>query len=177
MSKNTHHYNWNLWSSKNKKLTERKRIILKEMDEQFVNMIEPAIIAAGQGQNKNFAPYFGNKNRIVIPYDTSKVSYIVYLAGICAKYIKEAIFNQVGSYMITDVYKKDKDPYDAIITNLENQGKYNESYIERELFGSREPSFVDLTFEISNISTIQKGVGAGGVGAVGSTVCAIADVP
>ena len=166
MSKNTHHYNWNLWSSKNKKLTERKRIILKEMDEQFVNMIEPAIIAAGQGQNKNFAPYFGNKNRIVIPYDTSKVSYIVYLAGICAKYIKEAIFNQVGSYMRTDIYKKDKDQYDAIITNLENQGKYNEAYIERELFGSREPSFVDLTFEISNISTIQKGVGAGGVGVV-----------
>ena len=42
------------------------------------------------------------------------------------------------------------------IENLQPVYFSNEVDIERELFGSREPSFVNLTFEISNISTIQK---------------------
>lgn len=166
MSNNTHHYNWNLWSSKNKKLTERKRILLKEMEDEYVSMIEPAIIAAGQAQNKNFARYFGKKNRIVIPYDTSKVNYIIYLAAICAKYIKESLEEQIISYMKTPIYQKDREQYDALMNDLYSQGKYTEANAERVKFGAREPTLKDLTFEISKISTVQKGVGAGGVGVI-----------
>lgn len=166
MSKNTHHYNWNLWSSKNKKLTERKRILLKEMDDEYVSMIEPAILAAGQARNKNFARYFGNKNRIVIPYDTSKVDYIIYLAAICAKYIKQSLEDQVISYMRSPVYQKDQQQYDEIIADLLRQSNYNKATEERIKFGSRVPTLKEMTFEISKTSTVQKGVGAGGVGVI-----------
>ena len=166
MSKNTHHYNWNLWSSKNKKLTERKRILLKEMDDEYVNMIEPAIIAAGQAKNKNFARYFENKNRIVIPYDTSKVNYIIYLAAICAKYIRRSLEDQINSYMRSPIYQKDQKQYDDIIISLQRQSKWVEANEEAKKFGSRVPTLKEMTFEISKISTVQKGVGAGGVGVV-----------
>lgn len=166
MSKNTHHYNWNLWSSKNKKLTERKRILLKEMDDEYVSMIEPAILAAGQAQNKNFARYFGKKNRIVIPYDTSKVNYIIYLAAICAKYIRQSLEDQIISYMRSPIYQKDQKQYDDIIISLQRQSKWAEANEEAKKFGPRQPTLKEMTFEISKISTVQKGVGAGGVGVI-----------
>jgi len=118
MAKNTSHYNWNLWASKNKKLTERKRVLLKEVEDEYLNMIMPAVLAAGEGRNLNFAPYFKNQNRIVIPYDESKLNYIVTLAAICYQYVDKALRNQIESYKRTDVYKQDQKQVDDILVKL-----------------------------------------------------------
>ena len=166
MSKNTHHYNWNLWSSKNKKLTERKKVLLKEMDEQFIDMIEPAIIAAGSGANKNFAPYFNNKNRLVIDYDESKVNYIATLGALCSNYIKETIMRQSKSYQATDVYKQDRQQVDDILAKAREEDPHSH-YREERLFGYvRYPVLDSINFNISQKETIQTGVGVGGVGTI-----------
>jgi len=165
MSKNTSHYNWNLWSSKNKKLTERKKVLLKEIEDEYLNMIMPAILAAGEGRNQNFAPYFGNQNRIVIPYDESKLNYIVTLAAICYKYVDKAISYQIDAYRKTDVYKQDQKQVDTILLNLWDTDSA-EYYRQRNLFGNRYPELQSLNLNISKKETIQTGVGAGGIGTV-----------
>jgi hypothetical protein len=165
MAKNTSHYNWNLWASKNKKLTERKRVLLKEVEDEYVNMIMPAILAAGEGRNQNFAPYFKNQNRIVIPYDESKLNYIVTLAAICYIYVDKALRNQIESYRRTDVYKQDQKQVDDILLNLWDTDSA-EYYRQRNLFGNRYPEIQSINLNISKKETIQTGVGAGGVGTV-----------
>jgi hypothetical protein len=165
MSKNTSHYNWNLWSSKNKKLTERKKVLLKEIEDEYLDMIMPAILAAGEGRNQNFAPYFKNENRIVIPYDESKLNYIVTLAAICYKYVDKAISYQIDAYRKTDVYKQDQKQVDTILLNLWDTDSA-EYYRQRNLFGNRYPELQSLNLNISKKETIQTGVGAGGIGTV-----------
>ncbi len=165
MAKNTSHYNWNLWASKNKKLTERKRVLLKEVEDEYINMIMPAILAAGEGRNQNFAPYFKNQNRIVIPYDESKLNYIVTLAAICYIYVDKALRNQIESYRRTDVYKQDQKQVDDILLKLWDTDSA-EYYKQRNLFGNRYPEIQSINLNISKKETIQTGVGAGGVGTV-----------
>ena len=165
MSKNTSHYNWNLWASKNKKLTERKRVLLKEVEDQYLNMIMPAVLAAGEGRNQNFAPYFKNQNRIVIPYDESKLNYIVTLAAICYKYVDKALINQIESYKRTDVYKQDQKQVDDILVKLWDTDSA-EYYRQRNLFGNRYPEIQSINLNISKKETIQTGIGAGGIGTI-----------
>jgi hypothetical protein len=128
-------------------------------------MIRPAVLAAGEGRNQNFAPYFNNQNRIVIPYDESKLNYIVTLAAICYKYVDKAISYQIDAYRKTDVYKQDQKQVDTILLNLWDTDSA-EYYRQRNLFGNRYPELQSLNLNISKKETIQTGVGAGGIGTV-----------
>ena len=68
--------------------------------------------------------------------------------------------------MRSPVYQKDQKQYDDIIISLQRQSYWVEANEEAKKFGPRQPTLREMTFEISKISTVQKGVGAGGVGVV-----------
>ena len=86
MSKGTSHYNWQKWISQTdlaKKETKNKKV-LKEMNERWINAIMPAVLAATKRKNDNFKLFFGDEgNRIVIPYDETKMRKLGLLIKLC----------------------------------------------------------------------------------------------
>lgn len=87
MSKGTSHYNWQKWISQtdlSKKETKNKKL-LKEMNQRWINAVMPAVIAATKRKNDNFKLFFGDQgDRIVIPYDESKMIKLAALIRVCA---------------------------------------------------------------------------------------------
>lgn len=115
MSKGTSHYNWQNWifqTNFSKKETKNKKL-LKEMDQRWINSIMPSVLAATERKNDNFELFFGNEgNRIVIPYDETKMVRLAALIRICTGLLVNDITSQEkrNAYQVKIFKAISKDP-------------------------------------------------------------------
>lgn len=104
MSKGTSHYNWQKWISQTdlaKKETKNKKL-LKEMHERWLEAIMPSVLAASKRKNDNFKLFFGDEgNRIVIPYDQTKMRKL----GLLIKFCGNLLFSDARSTITIAAYR------------------------------------------------------------------------
>ena len=171
MSKGTSHYNWQNWISQTN-LQKNKKIKLNEMQQDWIDLIMPAIIAASKKTNNNFKYFFGNEgNRIVIPYDQVKMTKLGLLMSYCINLMLKQNEKDAENYT-REMFAKYADP------NWPDMDPYSESYHDKapilqkmpefltiRLYGDlmlRIPQIKDVTINIREKTVKQKYVPAGG---------------
>jgi len=155
MSKGTSHYNWQKWISQtdlSKKETKNKKL-LKEMNQRWINAVMPAVIAATERKNDNFKLFFGDQgDRIVIPYDESKMIKLAALIRVCASLLFQDVKSteKIGAYRTRLFKSLTKDP---------NFDFSKLSQAESEEFLKKIPSYMKnsygmLNYPVLNVDTL-----------------------
>lgn len=107
MSKNSNHYNWQNWISQTKNNNKKKKV-LNEMYQHWIDAVMPDIIKASKQQNTNFRYFFGNEgNRIVIPFSSSKTTQLANLLKLCEQLVWRRYNDERDNYIekVKQTYK------------------------------------------------------------------------
>jgi sporulation protein YlmC with PRC-barrel domain len=171
MSKGTSHYNWQNWISQTN-LQKNKKIKLNEMQQEWIDLIMPAIVAASKKTNNNFKYFFGNEgNRIVIPYDQVKMTKLGLLMSYCINLMVKQNEKDAENYTremfakYADPNWPDMDPYSEPYHNKAPILQKMPEFLTIRQFGDlilRVPQVKDVTINIREKTVKQKYVPAGG---------------
>jgi hypothetical protein len=146
MSKNSNHYNWQNWIRQTK---NNKKKPLNEMKGQWIDAIYSAIKTASEKKQPNFTRFFEDENRIVIPYDTTRMNKLAFLLGICVNFIKLDVARKRNAH-VKALYKKYLN-FDYSVVD-EGLSIGNDSHEDRERLGQALPENLKdkVYFSIAN---------------------------
>ncbi len=161
MSKNTNHYNWQNWVSQTN-IKNKKKKVLNEMYQHWVDAIMPDIIKASKQKNTNFRYFFGNEgNRIVIPFSSAKTTQLANLLKLCEQLVWRRYNEEKGRYI-----EKIKQTYKIITTHLpEDLSKVPEVLtVQNPVWGLElvVPTIRESNFTVQQKTVKQKVAIAGG---------------